>query len=71
MENKKQVPFEIKKVKIMEEDKIKYKKFLQGDNQSLEELMKKYQTNLLFFITRYVKNKEIAEDIYQDVIIYF
>ena len=55
----------------MEEDKIKYKKFLQGDNQSLEELMKKYQTNLLFFITRYVKNKEIAEDIYQDVIIYF
>lgn len=55
----------------MEEDKIKYKKFLQGDNQALEELMKKYQTNLLFFITRYVKNKEIAEDIYQDVIIYF
>lgn len=55
----------------MEEDKTKYKKFLQGDNQSLEELMKKYQTNLLFFITRYVKNKEIAEDIYQDVIIYF
>lgn len=55
----------------MEEDKIKYKKFLQGDNQSLEELMKKYKVNLLFFITRYVKNKEIAEDIYQDVIIYF
>ena len=54
----------------MEEDKTQYTKFLQGDNKALEELMKKYQNNLIFFITRYVKNKETAQDIFQEVVIY-
>ena len=54
----------------MEEDKIQYTKYLQGDNKALEKLIKKYQNNLLFFITRYVKNKETAQDIFQEVVIY-
>ena len=54
----------------MEEDKIQYTKFLQGDNKALEELIKKYQNHLIFFITRYVKNKETAQDIFQEVVIY-
>ena len=52
----------------MEEDKTQYTKFLQGDNKALEELMKKYQNNLIFFITRYVKSRETAQDIFQVVI---
>ena len=54
----------------MEEDKTQYTKFLQGDNKALEELMKKYQNNLIFFITRYVKSRETAQDIFQEVVIY-
>lgn len=54
----------------MEEDKTQYTKFLQGDNKALEELIKKYQNHLIFFITRYVKNKETAQDIFQEVVIY-
>ena len=54
----------------MEEDKTQYTKFLQGDNKALEELMKKYQNNLIFFITSYVKSRETAQDIFQEVVIY-
>ena len=54
----------------MEEDKTQNTKFLQGDNKALEELMKKYQNNLIFFITRYVKSRETAQDIFQEVVIY-
>ena len=54
----------------MEEDKILYKKFLSGDENSFNVIVEKYKNNLIYFITRYVKNIEIAEDIFQDTILY-
>ena len=44
----------------MEQDKILYKKFLEGDNEAFNELIKKHKSNMIYFITRYVKNIEIA-----------
>ena len=54
----------------MKDDKILYKEFLNGNKRAFEELMEKYRNNLIYFITRYIKNIENAEDIYQDIIIY-
>ena len=54
----------------MEEDKYLYKKFLEGDNESFEKIILKYKSNIIYFITRYVKNIDIAEDIFQDIMIY-
>lgn len=54
----------------MKEDKILYKEFLDGNKKSFDELILKHRNNLIFFITRYVKNVEIAEDIFQDVALY-
>lgn len=52
------------------DDKVLYKKFLNGDMKSFEDLVMKYRKNLIYFIYRYVKNAEIAEDIFQDIIVY-
>ncbi len=52
------------------EDKILYEKFLNGDEDAFNTIIKKYEKNLVYFITRYVKNVEIAEDIFQDVVLY-
>lgn len=52
------------------EDKTLYKDFLNGNKQALEELLLKYKNNLIYFITRYVKNIEIAEDIFHDVVVF-
>ena len=54
----------------MKEDKILYKEFLEGNKKSFEELILKHRNNLIFFITRYVKNIETAEDIFQDIALY-
>ena len=54
----------------MEEDKILYKEFLKGNEEAFNQIIKKYKNNLIYFISRYVKNLDIAEDIFQDVIIY-
>lgn len=54
----------------MKEDKILYNEFLNGNEKAFNILMGKYRNNLIYFITRYVKNIEIAEDIFQDVILY-
>ncbi|MBR3613900.1 MAG: sigma-70 family RNA polymerase sigma factor [Clostridia bacterium] len=54
----------------MEEDKILYEKFLSGDENSFNVIVEKYKNNLMYFITRYVNNIEIAEDIFQDTILY-
>lgn len=54
----------------MKEDKVLYKEFLEGNKQAFEELVIKYKNNLIYFITRYVKSIEIAEDIFQDIIVY-
>lgn len=52
------------------EDKILYEKFLRGDEEAFNYIVKKYNKNLVYFITRYVKNIEVAEDIFQDVVLY-
>ena len=54
----------------MKEDKILYKEFLDGNKKSFEEIILRYKSNLIFFITRYVKNIETAEDIFQDIALY-
>ena len=52
------------------DDKLLYKSFLNGDMKAFEDLTTKYRKNLISFIYRYVKNLDIAEDIFQDVILY-
>lgn len=51
-------------------DKKLYQKYLNGDNKAFEELVTKYKDNIIYFISRYTKNTEIAEDISQDVFVY-
>ena len=55
---------------ILEEDITLYKKFLAGDNNSFDILMDKHKNSLIYFIQRYVKVIEIAEDLAQDVFVY-
>lgn len=52
------------------EDKKLYQKFLDGDNQALETIIKKYEKNLKYFILKYVKEMDAAEDVLQSVIVY-
>lgn len=60
----------MKKEIKQEQDKILYKQFLEGDMRSFEALVMKYKNNLLYFIFKYVKQYEVAEDIFQDTITY-
>ena len=55
---------------FMDEDKILYRKFLDGNKESFEKLIMKHKNNLIYFIFKYVKKKEIAEDIFQETAIY-
>ena len=54
----------------MEEDRYLYNEFLNGNKKAFEKLILKYKNNIVYFITRYVKNIEISEDIFQDVVLY-
>lgn len=54
----------------MEEDKKLYKEFIDGKPEAFEHIVIKYKKSLIYFITRYVKKIEIAEDIFQEVILY-
>ena len=51
-------------------DKELHQKYLKGDNNAFEKLVIKYKDNIIYFISRYTKNTEIAEDISQDVFVY-
>lgn len=53
-----------------EEDKVLYEKFLDGNNDVFGILMNKHKNNLIYFIFKYVKNEDISEDIYQEVVLY-
>ena len=55
---------------FMDQDKILYRKFLNGDKTAFEEIILKHRNNLVYFIFKYVKDKDIAEDIFQDVALY-
>lgn len=52
------------------EDKELYQKFLNGDKEALNTIFTKYRNNLIYFISRYTKNMEISEDIFQEVVLY-
>lgn len=52
------------------QDKVLYQQFLDGDMNAFENLIMKYKNSLLYFIFRYVKNIDVAEDIFQDSIMY-
>ena len=54
----------------MEEDKKSYQDFLNGNQEAFQKITKKYEKSLIYFITRYVKDYEAAQDIYQDTILY-
>ena len=54
----------------MDQDKVLYNDFLNGNKEAFDSLINKYRNYVIFFISRYVKHIEIAEDIFQDVILY-
>lgn len=52
------------------EDKALYNNFLNGDKEALNKILEKYKNNLIYFISRYTKNIEASEDIFQDMVVY-
>lgn len=54
----------------MENDKILYKDFLEGNTGAFEELVLKHKDNLIYFLQRYIKDIYTCEDIAQDVFAY-
>ena len=54
----------------MKDDKELYEEFLRGNKDAFNQIIDKYKSNLVYFITRYVNNIEIAEDIFQDMALY-
>ena len=52
-----------------ETDKKLYQEFLKGNNSSFEKIVIKHKDKLIYFISTYVKNIDIAEDIAQDVFV--
>ena len=51
-------------------DKQLYKEFLLGDKNSFEKIVIRHKDSIIYFIYRYVKSIDIAEDIAQDVFLY-
>lgn len=54
----------------MKTDKELYKEFLKGNKNAFEQLVLRYKNSLIYFITRYTQDINIAEDISQDVFVY-
>ena len=51
-------------------DKELYQEFLQGNKNSFEEIIIRHKDKLIYFIQKYVRSIDIAEDIAQDVFVY-
>lgn len=51
-------------------DQELYKQYLEGDSKAFEKLVIRHKNNMIYFIARYTKNTQIAEDISQDVFVY-
>lgn len=51
-------------------DKELYKEFLQGNKESFEKIVIKHKDAMIYFIQKYVKSIDIAEDLAQDVFVY-
>ncbi len=47
-----------------------YREFLLGNKEAFEEIVLRYKDKLIYFIARYVKTIEIAEDLAQDTFVY-
>lgn len=54
----------------MENDKILYKEFLDGNTDAFEKLVLEHKDNLIYFLQRYIKDIYTCEDIAQDVFAY-
>lgn len=46
-----------------------YRRFLDGDDDAFDEILKNYRNGLIFFINRYVRDEDVAEDIAIDVFV--
>lgn len=51
-------------------DKQLYKEFILGNKNSFEEIVIRHKDSIIYFIQRYVKSIDIAEDLAQDVFVY-
>lgn len=51
-------------------DKQLYQEFLEGNQKSFEEIIIRHKNKLIYFIQKYVKCIDIAEDLAQDVFVY-
>ena len=51
-------------------DKQLYKEFLLGNKESFEKIVIKHKDAIIYFVQRYVKSVDIAEDLAQDVFVY-
>ena len=51
-------------------DKQIYKEFLLGNKNSFEDIVIRYKDSIIYFLQKYVKNLDIAEDLAQDVFVY-
>ncbi len=52
-----------------QKDQILIKNFINGDNDSFEILLKRYKNRLFAFIISKVKDRDLAEDIFQETMI--
>lgn len=53
----------------MHEDELNYKRFMEGNIEGFENLVTTYKNKLIFFIAKYVKDINLAEDLAQDVFV--
>ena len=51
-------------------DKELYKEYILGNQESFEKLVIRHKDAIIYFIQRYVKSIDIAEDLAQDVFVY-
>lgn len=57
-------------IECINRDKELYKEFLEGNEKSFEILINKYKNNLMYFIYGYIKNIDVSEDIFQEIVLY-
>lgn len=53
----------------MFDDKAVYRRYLQGDDNALDEILTQYRLKLIFFIQRIVGDPDTAEDLAMDVFV--
>ena len=51
-------------------DKELYKEFLLGNNESFEEIVKRHKNSIIYFIQRYTKSIDLAQDVFLYVLIH-